>query len=84
MEPIYWLTRQQEKAEMASGAASTGARLVHQERAGRYGDKARLIEADALACWGIEWVPVDQYWVIGFCYTNPGDTITEPTRGSVL
>lgn len=84
MEPIYWLTRQREEAELASGAASAEARLAHHELAARYGDKARRVEAEALACWGIAGVPSDQYWVDGFCYTNPGDVIAEPPRGTTL
>lgn len=80
MEPIYWLTRQKEEAEMASGAASTEARLVHHELANRYGDKASQAEAATLACLGIERVPADQYWVNGFRYTNAGDAIDEARR----
>jgi hypothetical protein len=80
VEPIYWLTRQKEEAEMASGAASTEARLVHHELANRYCDKASQAEADTLACLGIERVPADQYWVNGFQYTNPGDAIAEAKR----
>jgi len=82
VEPIYWLTRQREKAEMADGAASAEVRLAHHELAARYGDTASQVEADALACWGIERVPSGQYWVNGFCHTNPGDVIAEPPRGT--
>ena len=82
MEPIYWLTRQKEEAEMASGAASSEARLIHHELANRYGDKARQAEAGTLACWGIERIPVDQYWVNGFRYTNSTDAIAEAKRNA--
>jgi len=58
---------------MASGAASAEARLVHHELATRYGDKASQVEADTLACWGIERIPADQYWVNGFRYTVPAE-----------
>jgi hypothetical protein len=81
VEPIYWLTRQQEESEMARCAASTAARLAHHELASRYGDKASQAEADTLACRGIERIPVDQYWVDGFHYTNAGEAIAEAKRG---
>ena len=84
MEPIYWLTRQEEEAKMAICSASAEARLAHHELAARYGEKASRVEADALACWGIAQVRSDQYWVDGFCYTNPGDVIAEPPRGTTL
>jgi hypothetical protein len=83
VEAIYWLTRQQEEVEMASGAASTEARLVHHELANRYGDKANQAEADTLACLGIEQVPANQYWVNGFRYTNASDAIAEARRPAV-
>ena len=81
MEPIYWLTRQKEEAEMARGAASTEARLAHHELASRYGDKASQAEADTLALRGIEGIPVDQYWIDGFHYTNAGEAIAEAKAG---
>jgi hypothetical protein len=84
MEPIYWLTRQKEEAEMARGAASTEARLIHHELASRYCDRASRAETDTLDCWGVERVPADQYWVNGFCYNNPGDAIAEAPRGIAL
>jgi hypothetical protein len=77
----YWLSRQREEADMARGAASTEARLAHHDLAGRYNAKADQVEADVLAGLGIERIPVDQYWVNGFRYTNAGDAIAEAKRG---
>ena len=31
--------------------------------------------------WEFERIPVDQYWVNGFRYTNAGDAIAEAKRG---
>jgi len=83
VEPIYWLTRQNEEAEMAGGAESIEARLVHHELANRYGDNASQAEENTLACLGIVRVPADQYWVNGYRYTNASDAIAEARRGSV-
>jgi hypothetical protein len=81
MQPIYWLTRQQEEAVLAEGAASTEARLVHHELATRYGDKASQADAVTLACLGVEGALADQYWVNGFRYPSTGDVIAEVRHG---
>jgi hypothetical protein len=78
----YWLSRQKEEAEMASGAASSEARLAHHELADRYSAKAIQAQAETLACWGAERVPADQYWVHGFSYSNAGDIIAAGRRGA--
>jgi hypothetical protein len=81
VEQYYWLNRESEEADMARCAASPEAQLVHQELATRYGAKAKMAEADALAGLGIAKVRADQYLVNGFRYTTAGDAIAEAKRG---
>lgn len=83
MEKSYWLSRKSEEIEMARCAASPEAHLVHQELATRYGEKAKMAEAEALAAFGIAQVRVDQYLVNGYRYTTTGDAIAEAKRGVV-
>jgi hypothetical protein len=81
VERTYWLRRKSEENEMARCAASTEARLVHQELATRYGAKAKAAETDALAAFGIARVRAEQYLVNGYRYTMPGDALAEARRG---
>lgn len=47
MEKAYWLSRKKESLKLAQGAASSEARLVHYDLAGRYSLKA--MSANTLA-----------------------------------
>ena len=44
MEKTYWLSRKRASLKLARDAASSEARLVHYELAGRYGLKAMAAE----------------------------------------
>jgi hypothetical protein len=68
---------------MARCAASTEARLVHQELATRYAAKAKKAETNALAAFGIAKVRADQYLVNGHRYTMAGDALAETRCGLV-
>ena len=83
MERYYWLCRKSEEIEMARCAASTEARLVHQELATRYGAKAKAAETESLAAFGITKVRADHYLVNGYRYTMAGDALAEARRGLV-
>ena len=47
MEKVYWLGRKQASLKLAMSAASSRARLVHYDMAGRYSVKA--VAAESLA-----------------------------------
>ena len=44
MEKVYWLSRKRASLKLAQNAASSEARLVHYELAGRYSLKAMSVE----------------------------------------
>ena len=48
MEKAYWLARKRASLKLAHAAASSEARLVHYDLAGRYGLKAISSETQAL------------------------------------
>jgi hypothetical protein len=48
MEKAYWLARKKASLELAEAAASSEARLIHYDLAGRYGLKANSTEARAV------------------------------------
>lgn len=48
MEKTYWLARKRASLELAHGATSSEARLVHFDLAGRYGLKAISPETQAI------------------------------------
>jgi hypothetical protein len=48
MEKAYWLGRKRASLRMAKGAASSQARLVHYDLAGRYSVKAVLADTHAI------------------------------------
>ncbi|MGZ9103481.1 MAG: hypothetical protein ACXW3Y_11430 [Rhodoplanes sp.] len=48
MEKAYWLARKRASLKSAQGAASSQARLVHYDLAGRYGLKANSLESRAV------------------------------------
>jgi len=80
VERYYWLCRKSEEIELARCAASTEARLAHQELADRCGAKAKAAETDALAALGFAKVRADQYLVNGNRYTTAGDDLAEAQR----
>lgn len=48
MEKAYWLRRKRASLEMARNAASSQARLIHYDLAGRYGLNAVSVETQAI------------------------------------
>ncbi len=48
MEKAYWIGRKRASLKLAQGAASSEARLVHYELAGRYSVKANSAETQAI------------------------------------
>ncbi len=48
MEKAYWLTRKRASLKAAEGAATSKARLVHYDLAGRYALKASSLESRAV------------------------------------
>lgn len=48
MEKAYWLSRKRASLKMAQNAASSAARLVHYDLAGRYSVKAVAAETHAI------------------------------------
>ena len=48
MEKAYWLSRKRASLKLAKGAASSQARLVHYDLAGRYSLKALSAETQAI------------------------------------
>jgi hypothetical protein len=48
MEKAYWLSRKRASLKLARNAATSEARLVHYDLAGRYAVKAALVEAQAI------------------------------------
>ena len=48
MERAYWLSRKRASLKLAQNAASSEARLVHYDLAGRYSLKAMSAEAPAI------------------------------------
>ena len=48
MEKVYWLSRKRASLKMAANAASSEARLVHYDLAGRYSVKASSVETQAI------------------------------------
>ena len=48
MEKAYWLSRKRASLELAQNAASSEARLVHYDLAGRYSLKAMSAETQAI------------------------------------
>jgi len=49
MEEVYWLSRSRVSLEQARGAATSEARLVHYDLAGRYSLKAMSAEMAPIA-----------------------------------
>ena len=47
MEKAYWLSRKRASLKLAKNAASSEARLIHYDLAGRYSLKARSAETPA-------------------------------------
>ena len=47
MEKAYWLSRKRASLKLAKSAASSEARLIHYDLAGRYNLKARSAETQA-------------------------------------
>lgn len=48
MEKAYWLSRKRASLKLAQNAASSEARLVHYELAGRYSLKAMSAQTEAM------------------------------------
>jgi hypothetical protein len=48
MEKAYWLSRKRASLKLARNAATSEARLIHYDLAGRYAVKAASVEARAI------------------------------------
>jgi len=48
VEKVYWLSRKRASLKLAANAASSEARLVHYDLAGRYSVKAMSTESQAI------------------------------------
>jgi hypothetical protein len=48
VEKVYWLSRKRASLKLATNAASSEARLVHYDLAGRYSVKASSVETQAI------------------------------------
>jgi len=80
VELDYWTSRRRVEFEMARGATSREALLIHQQLARRYGDQARQAETAALVGLVMAQAPVG-YVIDDPRLTTIGDPVTEAPRG---